>query len=345
MEHEKLFEIAEQAVDEIRSNATTISPMAFEVWFTHLTELNPALSKDLLTAIKINSVIEEPEVEQIHKKYFANGDLAREVMTVSDDASVQIAKVIEQISIGDNSYKKYSAALKNSLAALNGASDEAGLSSIVNVLAEATGKISDSNSILRKQLEEASKELSTLKEDFVRIKEEAFTDPLTRVGNRKSFDRTMQGVLDTARNENSDACLIFGDVDHFKSFNDTWGHLVGDQVLQLVASTLRANTKGRDLVARYGGEEFALVLPHTDLENAVSLANKLRQEISSRRLTRKTTNELIGHVTISFGVAKIRANDTVSSVTERADKCLYLAKARGRNCVVAESEIKEENAA
>ena len=100
------------------------------------------------------------------------------------------------------------------------------------------------------------------------------------------------------------------DIDHFKQFNDTWGHQTGDQVLRLVAMTLKSNIKGKDIAARYGGEEFAAVLPATDLEGAIIVADNIRKAIQAKELLKRSTNEKLGRITASFGVALFRQGDT-----------------------------------
>jgi diguanylate cyclase (GGDEF)-like protein len=123
------------------------------------------------------------------------------------------------------------------------------------------------------------------------------------------------------------------DIDRFKSFNDTWGHATGDQVLRLVSSAMKANTKGRDLAARYGGEEFAVVLPHTMLFDAVTVAEHIRASIETKKVVKKSTGESLGKVTISIGVAQYLPGETVDDVLQRADTHLYAAKETGRNRV------------
>ena len=129
--------------------------------------------------------------------------------------------------------------------------------------------------------------------------------------------------------------LILGDIDHFKTFNDTWGHQIGDQVLRLVASVLKDNVKGQDLLARYGGEEFAIVLPNTSLKDATTLADNIRLAVSKRRLLNKFTNTDLGRITMSFGVAPYVPGDSVDHLIRNADAALYKAKETGRNRVMA----------
>ena len=125
------------------------------------------------------------------------------------------------------------------------------------------------------------------------------------------------------------------DIDHFKSFNDNFGHQVGDQVLRLVARTLKDGLKGRDFAARYGGEEFAIILPDTDLSAGVAVGNSLRKAIATKDVINRNTGEILGRITMSVGVAEFAGDPTLEDVVERADNALYTAKHNGRNQVAA----------
>jgi diguanylate cyclase len=137
------------------------------------------------------------------------------------------------------------------------------------------------------------------------------------------------------------------DIDHFKAFNDNFGHLTGDQVLRLVAMAVKHNVKGKDTAARYGGEEFAVVLPNTALRAAVTVADHIRRAVMAKELMKRSTGEHLGRITISIGVAALRKGDSGQSLIERADTCLYAAKRHGRNRVMCETdpEVTAETAA
>src|SRR5262249_3717295 len=141
-----------------------------------------------------------------------------------------------------------------------------------------------------------------------------------------------------ARESGEPVALLMCDIDHFKRFNDTWGHQTGDQVLRLVAECLAENVKGRDMVARFGGEEFAVVMRRTSLENATSIAEQIRDFVAGKKLVKQSTGEILGMITISIGVACSSAGETPVSLIQKADGCLYRAKNSGRNRVVGEIE-------
>jgi len=163
---------------------------------------------------------------------------------------------------------------------------------------------------------------------------ESRTDPLTELANRKHFDESINEAIRSAGQCGEPLSLLMIDIDHFKSVNDTFGHTTGDQVLRLVAISLKQNIKGQDLAARYGGEEFAIVLPNTGLKQGIAVADHVRRAVMAKELKKKSTGEIIGRITLSIGVASLLQGDTRESLIERADKCLYAAKRGGRNRVV-----------
>jgi two-component system cell cycle response regulator len=157
----------------------------------------------------------------------------------------------------------------------------------------------------------------------------AVTDGLTGLHNHRAFQDYLEEQFRTAMRNKQPLALILMDVDHFKQYNDTYGHQAGDEVLRQVAQILQANVREGDFVARYGGEEFVIVLPRTDLESAVAVAERLRRAVESAEWHLRP-------ITGSFGVACIRPDmETRQELIEAADQALYQAKKNGRNRVEA----------
>ena len=196
------------------------------------------------------------------------------------------------------------------------------------------------NEKLEKELEHTTEIVNKLKKDLENIRQEALTDGLTGLANRKSFDTSIDEIQLTARTEDKPFSLMMMDIDHFKTFNDNYGHQVGDQVIRLVSRTLIDGVKGRDIAARYGGEEFAVILPETPLEGAVRVAETLRVAIADKEIVNRSTGNKLGQITVSIGVAEYSDGETVHDMIERADEALYAAKHNGRNQVAAAPKSK-----
>jgi diguanylate cyclase len=134
--------------------------------------------------------------------------------------------------------------------------------------------------------------------------------------------------------------ILLIDIDHFKQFNDNFGHGVGDQVLRLMANALRERVREQDLPARYGGEELVAVLPGTELGVCKAVAERIRKSVAKCRITRRSTGELLPAITVSIGVAQFRPGESMAQLIERCDGALYLAKRIGRNRVVTEERLE-----
>jgi diguanylate cyclase (GGDEF)-like protein/PAS domain S-box-containing protein len=164
------------------------------------------------------------------------------------------------------------------------------------------------------------------------LREQAIRDPLTRLFNRRYLEESLERELQVAGRKNESVAVLFLDLDHFKRFNDTFGHEAGDMVLQSLADLFHNFFRATDICCRYGGEEFAVILPESSSQNAVIRANALRSEVKNLRLQyRKQT---LGQVTISVGVAAFpQHGSTFLELLKIADQCLYESKARGRDVV------------
>lgn len=153
------------------------------------------------------------------------------------------------------------------------------------------------------------------------------TDPLLKIYNRRYFTQKLEEEIERVKRTKAGFSLIMMDIDHFKTINDDFGHQIGDQVLLGLAETIKQRIRKTDIFARWGGEEFVILLPDTNLENAVHLAEELRSNISSMEINGAR------RITASFGVTSYREGDTLDTITKRADDLMYEAKAAGRNCV------------
>jgi diguanylate cyclase (GGDEF)-like protein len=167
--------------------------------------------------------------------------------------------------------------------------------------------------------------------------EEAFTDHLTGLANRRRFERQLEREVARTLRYNRPFCLLLLDIDHFKQVNDTYGHEAGDEAIRLLASALQAGTRGIDLAARIGGEEFAVILPETDFDGGVDVAERLRTAIKEANIP------TVGQITASFGVAEFPlCAATGRGLMAVADVALYEAKRGGRDRV-ERGTITEEN--
>ena len=186
---------------------------------------------------------------------------------------------------------------------------------------------------LEKRLADSTAEVNRLKAHLEQVRRDATTDSLTNLANRKAFDEEAAKAIAEALESGETLTMAVLDIDHFKSFNDTWGHQSGDQVIRFVASVIGRTGAPPRFAARYGGEEFAMIFPNEDAALVTGVLEDVRVEISSRMLKRRSTNEDLGQITISAGLAELGPGDDLHRLMDRADEALYASKHAGRNRV------------
>src|SRR3546814_7833089 len=184
----------------------------------------------------------------------------------------------------------------------------------------------DKASQFEDQLVSAGKGFMSLRRDLEKARSESRTDPLTGLPNRKAFNAYLEAQTARALADRKPLTLCFLDIDHFKNFNDRWGHALGDEVLRLVAQSMEHFFHGLGFAARYGGEEFVIVLPGKDLEAAGDIAEQFRDFIGSRTIRSKQRTEDVAKITLSLGVSQLPRADSLESLIDRPDTALYSPK-------------------
>ncbi|MGC9309276.1 MAG: GGDEF domain-containing protein [Candidatus Nanoarchaeia archaeon] len=175
--------------------------------------------------------------------------------------------------------------------------------------------------------EKVSKILKNLESNLYNLYDLATKDEKTGIYNHRFFDNLFSIEIEKAKRGKQELSIIIIDIDFFKKFNDTYGHLVGDRILKELAQQLQSGLRKYDLLARFGGEEFFILLPETSKEKARKVASRLRRDLHKNKQLKKY------NVTISLGVTSYKERDSKKRMIKRADKALYKAKSAGRNRV------------
>ncbi len=339
------FTVGQRAMEAMLRHRIAPTPENYLVWFTHYSGENPALSRLIRLLEDNNDNFGCDRCQELYQRFFVRDDAARVVHEASSRVEELLSTLVSQLS----ARREESEAASHRIDALGNILGKDGRSETVAKIAAAlrneTRRMAENARELGKELRASSNQVAILRASLERVRREAETDPLTGLANRKTFEAAMRRLAAEAVERGTPLSLVIVDIDHFKRFNDTFGHRTGDVVLKLLAAKLRNSVRERDIAARYGGEEFVLLMPSTDLDTAVQRAEAVRAEVASHRLRARGSGKDLGVVTLSMGVAEYRPGEPLSEFFERADRALYLAKQQGRNRVIDERALPETVAA
>jgi diguanylate cyclase len=316
------------------------TPVNYAVWYHYAVGDKGALNEEIDLMIKRKTPPSEDVTIYLYNKYVLQTAKEEEkaVTATSNNTQAVLSEIMQIIDRFSGDTQNYNEQLDEQVSKLSTKITDPTLKEMAREIVSRATAIRESSSVLTKKLEQSRSEVSHLKTNLEKVTNEANKDFLTGTGNRKAFETKIDELATLSKEKGMDLCLLMIDVDHFKRFNDKYGHQLGDEVLRKVGRTLLDTVKGKDFVSRYGGEEFAVLLPATALSTGLIVAENIRKSISETDLVRKDTGESVGPINVSIGVSRYRPQmDTVPLFISRADSALYKSKMGGRNCVTQES--------
>lgn len=332
---EQAAAFASQALALMDERKIPLNPRNFTIWYSYACGNPSALVQAIDAATASGKLYTEEVGRELWEQFLGASARSSVVGDASEKLERQIADVMQIIDLAGTDTRGYGKALRESVEQLARSNALGTVKEVITTLVTETQTMADRTRALELKLAASARETAELRVSLEATRRDALTDALTGIANRKHFDQALRLAAAQALEQGNAASLLLADIDHFKRFNDVYGHALGDQVLRLVATLLKQNVKGQDLVARYGGEEFAVILPMTRLADATILADRLRELVGSRRVQLKDRGQTLGRVTLSIGTAEFRGGERCADWIARADGALYEAKRAGRNRVVA----------
>jgi diguanylate cyclase len=321
--------LLKQAVPLMVRHNIPPNPVHYALWYTYSKGADPELNRHLDRVVRDFDSFPPESATKLFREYIIRDELAD--ARVGQQQAINLVDGMERdVSRSVNGSINYQNSLGHCLEMLD-APVEKSLPNILNELQQSTQLMQDQQALFLFQLRAAQNEIKTLREKLEQTSLAATLDGLTQLLNRNTFNRVLEQAISKAPKK---VALVMLDIDHFKQFNDEYGHPLGDRVLEHVGQVLRNSLPPEAVAARYGGEEFCVILQEcTDLESARTFAEQLRLKIQSLRIKARGTDTVLDTISASFGVAISKSGDTPESLLTRADDALYLAKRNGRNRV------------
>lgn len=337
-EVEQAMRYASEVLTLMSRRGVPPTPENYAVWYAYVTGTNGDLRRQVDLLIENDQEFDRFRSQSLFQDYVLPTMASSAIGGAADDLDSIVYRLTGMVGEAGEDAARYGEALTNATTNLDTAKGVAGIQSVVASLMAETKAIQEKNQSLQDRLQESADEIDGLRQKLEDSRREAETDGLTGINNRKRFDRSLRDLAAAAIENDTSLCLLMIDIDHFKKFNDNFGHQLGDQVLKLVAKTLTECVRDLDVPARYGGEEFSVILPKSDLDIAREIGDRIRVTVGAKRIIKRSTGEDLGTITLSVGAGKYVLGEAVTDLIKRADEALYLAKRSGRNQVLTEDD-------
>lgn len=337
-EKSKAGEYLRLALNYIAKHNLPANPVNYTVWYEYVSGKNMKLKKALDLSLENAKSLNNNNVEGLYQKYVADGDRIV-ISKLLTKISLMLKDITHHVSETDGDLSGHGKNLGNLAGQIGEASDYNDIKKIVDEMIVETKALVKSGKRLQTRMKISSEDLRQLHQELEKSQQEAQTDALTSLINRRGLEKRLELERIRARQNDSPFSIIMVDIDHFKKVNDTFGHLVGDSILRSLARMIKDHLRRNDIAARYGGEEFLILLPETDIEGARAVGQKIRKALSTKEWKLKKNGDSIGRITVSMGIALYKFNEPEESLIKRADDALYLAKDNGRDQIVTQQEL------
>jgi len=323
---------AREALRSMQERQIPPTPENYVIWYHVAADSIPTLTRLVQVLDGQKVTYDEARNWELYERFFGQDSERSHLRSIGDRVQTHLAEIgglVDQIAQGTRAYGD---SLSGAVATFKDARGSEELDDALASLRSDTDCILERAGHWERRAHSHAAEVAKLKHDLDEARVEAETDALTRIGNRRRFDRRLRELATAACEAGAPLSLLMLDIDHFKGFNDTYGHPLGDRVLKLVAKRIVEATTEDKEAFRYGGEEFALLAPGTAIGYAVEVGERVRKAVGALRIARKRDSEPLRRITTSVGVAQYEPGEPLFRLVERADGALYAAKNSGRNC-------------
>ncbi len=323
----EISEIYSTSIAMMNEHSVSLTPENYMLFFAYITGENGDIVNSMNKTLSKRESFSEEYLDSLYHELLGFRE-DQKMSKIGLELHTAVQKVFNQVNMFHGASGKLSNRVSESIQHLSENSSYDDIVKAVTIISEEAKELGEVSDTMRTELTQMSGELDTVRSELHTVNQETRIDHLTSIPNRLALDEKFEDLVSKGH-----FSLLMIDIDHFKIFNDSFGHLVGDKVLRFVARQISNMVKGNDFAARFGGEEFVVLLPETKLKGAISLAENMRKYFEKAKLKGGADTKDFGRISISIGVAYHKAGETANEILERADAALYRAKENGRNRV------------
>ena len=328
---EKAANYLKQAVPYMVKNKMPANPINYSLWYNYVGNRIPALNKSLDRILEKTGICSSEQSQELYFNYIIGEHLKEHNQTLEGITKLA-AQILHRLENSTTNSQNFNQKLNDNIGKLKNAKTVGDITEIISNVISTSEDIRSANNVFGQQIKEATSEIASLRHQLQQAEKHASIDQLTQLYNRRSFDQQLKELLQNKANAH-EVCLILADIDHFKVFNDHYGHVIGDRVLKRTGQLIQNHCPDNAIAARYGGEEFAIIVTNTTMKESIEVAENLRRHFQRLRVKTKSSNKTLDNISASFGIANFEIGESLECFIDRADQALYRAKHKGRNRV------------
>ena len=335
-------ERARRVLEHMEALDVPPTPANYEIWATYAAKSIAELNRELDERVGRGDPFTDDVNAALHERYFANTRLAVQILETSENIAGELGDVVSSLTSTSagarESATQFVAAGSRALAL----TDPDALREMSAELASAAQLAAQQQEQMAAQVEASARLIAEMRAALQAIKLAGLTDALTGLANRKLFNETLAKRIADAAADRTPLCVLSFDIDDFSRVSSMWGEQIGNQFIRYVGAVLREHSRGDMLAARFEGDRFAMIAPRTGLDLAEGLAARIGRAAKAKQLTRKSTGDAIGAITLSAGVASYREPEEAGGLIARALSCLESAKQAGADQIL--TDLKHDRA-